>query len=102
MVMDKMILTKISGVGLIILSYLFTYNTLPKVGYFCNTLLYLIFTFPAQSNLFQLRKQNRSETKVIDVANLITVDQFDSIITVSSYHLHVVLFSLIIFQPLDE
>ena len=30
-VMDKMILTKISGVGLIILSYLFTYNTLPRV-----------------------------------------------------------------------
>ena len=33
MVMDKMILTKISGVGLIILLYLFTYNTLPQVGY---------------------------------------------------------------------
>ena len=81
--MDKMILTKISGVGLIILSYLFTYNTLPQVGYFTNKLFYLLFNFPAQSNLFQLRKQNRSETKVIDVANLITLKQFDSIITVS-------------------
>ena len=40
-----MILTKISGVGLIILSYLFTYNTLPKVGYFWNTLFFIIYIY---------------------------------------------------------
>ena len=43
----------------------------------------MTFIFSAQSNIFQLRKLNHSETKVIDVANLITLKQFDSIITVS-------------------